>query len=140
MVSRWRTVGDDDGDGTNAGITHCRYRPLSATAMVEAGALDGADIVVVDPPRKGLDPEVLQALLLERRCDGTRDARSHRAGKGGGDILGGPSLLVYVSCGFDAFERDCAQLTTASWKLDHAEGHILFPGSDAIETLAFFTR
>jgi hypothetical protein len=27
-----------------------------------------------------------------------------------------------------------------NWRLDHAEGHILFPGSDAIETLVFFTR
>ena len=78
-------------------LSSCTYRPLSATAMVDAGALNDADIVIVDPPRKGLDAQVVQALLLLRR-----------GGPGGS----GPSLLVYVSCGFDAFARDCSLLSS----------------------------
>mmetsp|Transcript_11856 Transcript_11856/g.28445 ORF Transcript_11856/g.28445 Transcript_11856/m.28445 type:complete len:100 (+) Transcript_11856:969-1268(+) len=49
--------------------------------------------------------------------------------------------LIYVSCGFDAFQRDYHRLVGSGiWELDHAEGHVLFPGSDAIETLACFRR
>jgi 23S rRNA (uracil1939-C5)-methyltransferase len=92
------------------------YDSKNATAMVQSNALEKGQIIIVDPPRKGLDEEVLTALCSAEK----------------------PELLVYVSCGFDAFQRDCNALLQSGWKLDHAEGHILFPGSDAIETLAFF--
>ena len=82
-------------------------------------SIGDADLIIVDPPRKGLDEEVVTALCQERA----------------------PRQLIYVSCGFPAFSRDFQSLTIrGEWKLAHAEGHILFPGSDAIETLAFFTR
>ena len=95
---------------------HVSYKPMNAAAMVENKALEKAEVVIVDPPRKGLDDTVLQALCTEAN----------------------PQLLIYVSCGFDAFQRDCNALLQAKWRLDHAEGHLLFPGSDAIETLAVF--
>ena len=79
-----------------------------------------ADVIIVDPPRKGLDGEVVNAL----NAHGTT---SHK-------------VLVYVSCGFDAFQRDYKALVgSGRWNLEIAEGHVLFPGSDAIETLAIFT-
>lgn len=97
------------------------YESKNASAMVQVpNVLSETDLVIVDPPRKGLDPEVVMAL-----CRKDTSVKS----------------LVYVSCGFDAFCRDFESLTTSGgWQLDHAEGHVLFPGSDAIETLAFFTR
>jgi tRNA/tmRNA/rRNA uracil-C5-methylase (TrmA/RlmC/RlmD family) len=99
-----------------------RYESKNASAMVHGEELRNADLVVVDPPRKGLDAEVLHGL-------NKRDCRKRLR------------ALVYVSCGFDAFCRDFETLTeSGGWELDHAEGHVLFPGSDAIETLAFFTR
>jgi 23S rRNA (uracil1939-C5)-methyltransferase len=94
------------------------YVSASAETMVRQGALAKADLVVVDPPRKGLDFVVARALAEAKQID----------------------CLVYVSCGFPAFERDCAILEQGGFKLHKAEGHILFPGSDAIETLAFFRR
>lgn len=101
------------------------YHSKSATAMMQGPQgqqlLNDADVIVVDPPRKGLDQEVIDAL------NAGRGKSSH------------PKALVYVSCGFDAFRRDYGGLTKSGrWILDHAEGHVLFPGSDAIETLAFF--
>lgn len=93
------------------------YESKNATAMVQSKFLEEGQVIVVDPPRKGLDQDVLTALCCAKA----------------------PEMLVYVSCGFDAFERDCAVLLKSGWKLDHAEGHLLFPGSDAIETLAIFT-
>ena len=44
--------------------------------------------------------------------------------------------LVYVSCGFDALQRDLAALAAGRWRLDRVEGHVLFPGADHVETLA----
>jgi tRNA/tmRNA/rRNA uracil-C5-methylase (TrmA/RlmC/RlmD family) len=92
------------------------YKPMNASNMVQSKALKQAEVVIVDPPRKGLDDTVLQTLCTEAS----------------------PQLLVYVSCGFDAFQHDCNMLLKSKWRLDHAEGHLLFPGSDAIETLAIF--
>jgi 23S rRNA (uracil1939-C5)-methyltransferase len=95
------------------------YHSKNAGDMVRSGALQKADVVVVDPPRKGLDEDVLEGLCRDMT----------------------PQSLVYVSCGFEAFTRDFAKLTRdGNWKISHVEGHVLFPGSDAIETLAFFTR
>jgi 23S rRNA (uracil1939-C5)-methyltransferase len=48
--------------------------------------------------------------------------------------------LVYVSCGFEALKRDATALMAAGWKVTHAEGFVLFPGSDHLETLAVFDR
>ena len=49
--------------------------------------------------------------------------------------------LIYVSCGFASFERDCdALVRSGQWALRHAEGFNFFPGSDALETLAVFRK
>ena len=49
--------------------------------------------------------------------------------------------LIYVSCGFDALERDLARLLAGRrWGLAHAEAHVFFPGSDHVETLAVLDR
>jgi tRNA/tmRNA/rRNA uracil-C5-methylase (TrmA/RlmC/RlmD family) len=93
------------------------YQSKNATDMVRDGALERGQIIIVDPPRKGLEDEVRLAICNSKT----------------------PELLIYVSCGFDAFQRDCKELVQSGWNLERAEGHILFPGSDAIETLAFFT-
>ena len=104
-------------------VNSIRYESKSATQMVEHNQLDNADLIIVDPPRKGLDDVVLDGLCANST--------------GSSDI----QTLVYVSCGFDAFMKDYECLTTkGNWVLQHAEGHILFPGSDAIETLAIFVK
>jgi len=103
------------------------YTSKAASEIVveQFESLKKASVVVVDPPRKGLCPPVVQALCSDY---GSSEQRQQH--------------LIYVSCGFDAFRRDYRALVERSgiWTLDRAEGHILFPGSDAIETLAFFTR
>ena len=100
-----------------------QYASESAAVVATSTGLRHCDYVIVDPPRKGLDTEVLDAL-----CDTTGDATTL------------PLRLIYVSCGFKAFQRDCARLIEHDWSLVHAEGHILFPGADHIEILAIFDR
>jgi len=103
---------------------YVKYVPKNAKEMVASGALADADIIVVDPPRKGLEEEVCETMLALIATKG-------------GKLK--PRLLAYVSCGFKAFRKDCEKLIGGGWKLEHAEGFLLFPGADAIETLAFFT-
>eukprot|EP00808_Paulinella_micropora_P008247 g51309.t1 len=106
------------------------YTTSPAGAMADRGVLRDADVVVVDPPRKGLDEEVLRAL-----CPAS--SSQHKAKQLGRRK---PARLVYVSCGFKAFQRDAKRLLEAGWRLIASEGHMLFPGADHVETVAVFSR
>ncbi|KAL7481827.1 hypothetical protein ACHAW6_007501 [Cyclotella cf. meneghiniana] len=97
------------------------YKQKNAKDMIitESSLFQKCCVLIVDPPRKGLDKEVVDYL-----CNT------------GWQTL---KLVVYISCGFQAFQRDCdAILGSERWKLEFVEGYLLFPGSDAIETLAMF--
>jgi 23S rRNA (uracil1939-C5)-methyltransferase len=49
--------------------------------------------------------------------------------------------IIYVGCGFDAVERDTRVLIDSRrWKVNSADGYVLFPGSDHIETVVVFDR
>ncbi|PIS02517.1 MAG: hypothetical protein COT85_04960 [Chlamydiae bacterium CG10_big_fil_rev_8_21_14_0_10_42_34] len=72
------------------------------------------DLIIVDPPRKGLDPTILPKLESPQ--------------------------LIYISCGFESFKRDAQNLLSIGWKLKEAHGYILFPGTNHVETLALFKR
>lgn len=78
--------------------------------------LEGVDIVIVDPPRKGLDASLLKSLLAYP--EGLE--------------------LRYLSCGWVAFQRDCDALLNAGWRLASARAYLLFPGTDQLEVLAVF--
>jgi len=77
-----------------------------------------AELVVLDPPRRGLDAALLAAL-----CDDP------------------PRALIYASCGLDSFLREAPQLV-ASGRLRLAELRVfdLFPFTAHVETLARFER
>lgn len=77
--------------------------------------LNEVDTAIVDPPRKGLDPQFLKALNQSK-----------------------VKTLVYVSCGFSSFMRDATLLLNAGWKITKAEGYQFFPGTPHLETLCFF--
>jgi 23S rRNA (uracil1939-C5)-methyltransferase len=101
------------------------YENLAAEDAIEAGQCEIADCLIVDPPRKGLDAGVKQLLM------GTHESQA------------APDLkrLIYVSCGFDALERDTRELLeSGKWKLKAAEGFVLFPGSDHVETVVVMDR
>lgn len=81
----------------------------------------GAEVVVCDPPRKGLE-----AALLGWLCSPAAAAAGVRS-------------LLYLSCGFPALQHDAAQLLgSGRWRLRHARGFAFFPGASHVETLAVF--
>lgn len=94
---------------------------VSIDARPAAKAVDlipDADVVIVDPPRKGLDPEVIATL---------RRSPPHR--------------LWLVSCGFEAFLRDQEALTQdGRLRLAALTAADLFPMSDHVEVIARFAQ
>ncbi len=76
-----------------------------------------SDLVIADPPRKGLDPSLLHALVTTP-----------------------PDRFAYVSCDIDSFERDAEQLLKSGVRLARLEAYDLFPHTEHLETLAVFER
>ena len=111
-------------------------RRVSYAVGTAASLLDdarGADVAIVDPPRKGLDPELLAAL-----CD---PASTDDAAAGGG-ACATLQRLVYVSCGFRALATELDALLAAGWRVSggEAEAWVLFADANHIETLVVLER
>ncbi|GMH15029.1 hypothetical protein Nepgr_016870 [Nepenthes gracilis] len=126
--------------------------------------LVGSDVVVVDPPRKGLDPSVLSALqsISSAKCKSETSKSSAvkvkdekrpwilRAREASVSVQSKtdlvechslPQTLIYISCGWDSFKEDCKSLLSSKvWYLDKAHGFNFFPGTESIEVLAVFKR
>ena len=78
-----------------------------------AGAPDEADLVVLDPPRSGAGPEVVEAVL-------------NRA----------PRAVAYVACDPAALGRDLGHATRAGWRVASVQGFDLFPMTHHLEAVA----
>lgn len=76
-----------------------------------------ADVVVVDPPRKGCEPAVLQTMLAMA-----------------------PRTLVYVSCDPDSLARDLAVLLSGGYRLEQVIPVDMFPHTLHVETVARLVR
>lgn len=84
----------------------------------ELSLMNEKDVVIVDPPRKGLCPALLKALVKNETL----------------------KKLIYVSCGWKAFQRDCDYLLDNGWKIEKIEPYLFFPGSNHLEILAIFQK
>ncbi|KAG8366780.1 hypothetical protein BUALT_Bualt16G0003300 [Buddleja alternifolia] len=112
--------------------------------------LIGSDVVVVDPPRKGLDPSLLIALQslkflklkdnlserkvkIEKRPWILREKEASEQSNTQTTPIESQSLpetLIYISCGWDSFKEDCMSLiSNKAWHLDKAHGFNFFPGT-----------
>ena len=87
-----------------------------ATLALEAQGIR-PDVVIVDPPRKGLNADTIQAL--------TRFS---------------PKRLVYVSCDPATLARDIAQLKKSGYTLKSATAADLFPRCSHVETVVTLSR
>ncbi|MGA2343194.1 MAG: hypothetical protein ABSG29_08380 [Steroidobacteraceae bacterium] len=108
--------------GLELGLADLEPRARAKVTVVEgpAGgaflAASGADVVIADPPRKGLDAELAEYL---------RDAP--------------PACFLYVSCGLKSLIEDSAKLTASGpLRLTGLTAFNLFPFSEHVETLARF--
>lgn len=75
------------------------------------------DIVLVDPPRAGLEKRVVDGILKMN-----------------------PKFVVYVSCDPSTLARDAARLINGGYKLKQVTPFDLFPQTFHIESISFFER
>ncbi len=102
-------------------LPHETQRKISMKISSTQRALSliaGKEVIIADPPRKGLDPELLDALCRPKEA----------------------SQLIYLSCGPNSFQRDCEKLLQHGWKVDNAEAYLFFPGANHVEILCSFKR
>ncbi|SKB54617.1 23S rRNA (uracil1939-C5)-methyltransferase [Lachnospiraceae bacterium] len=76
-----------------------------------------ADVIIVDPPRKGLDPEVLRAAVEMQ-----------------------PSRFVYVSCDPATLARDLKIMLAAGYKLRKFRAYDQFSRTSHTEAVALLTK
>lgn len=67
------------------------YENMPAEEAIEQGQCEDAEILIVDPPRRGLDDAVVKLLINKHETATAENLRR----------------LIYISCGFEAFEKDC---------------------------------
>ncbi|GKY97459.1 hypothetical protein MPSEU_000704300 [Mayamaea pseudoterrestris] len=121
------------------------YLVADAAKALQLGQALGANVLIVDPPRKGLEPAVLSEL-----CKPFNRAQPYVESSSALVMIPEERInwvndvdtLIYVSCGFDALARDTEELVTsnAGWKIESSTGYVLFPGSNHVETICIFKR
>jgi len=95
-----------------------RTRVLAGPAEAHLEALGSVDTAILDPPRRGVGPELVAAL---------RAAPVER--------------IVYVSCGLSSFLEEATALCAAGgYRLARLAPFDFFPYADHLETLALFER
>ena len=101
-------------------ITNARFICGDAAKAAEKLKKDGicADVVILDPPRKGCE----DALLKTVACDFA------------------PERIVYVSCDVATLARDTAILETLGYSLQEYTPVDLFPRTAHVETVALFVK
>lgn len=142
-IMKMMEAGNDPGEDTRSG-KKVSYSVADAASALRAGQALGANVLIVDPPRKGLEDGVIDELCKPFNPDQpavespTVLAMEDYAVNWANDV----ETLVYVSCGFDALARDCERLLSGGggWTLESATGYVLFPGSNHVETLCVFQR
>ena len=95
----------------------------SDASVIEADVADALrelpadwDVVIIDPPRSGLGPEVTESLIRLR-----------------------PGTIASVSCDPASFARDAAELVAGGYRLEWVQPVDMFPQTPHIETVARFT-
>ena len=85
--------------------------------LVKENPAIGADVIVVDPPRKGCDEKLLTTMLAMA-----------------------PSRIVYVSCDPATLARDLKILCAEGYRLERVQPVDQFPGSVHVETCCLLVR
>ncbi len=76
-----------------------------------------ADVIVVDPPRKGCDERLLQTIVEME-----------------------PERLVYVSCDPATLARDVKYLGEQGYRVEKAQPVDMFPMTEHVETIMLLQR
>nr|WP_326127514.1 23S rRNA (uracil(1939)-C(5))-methyltransferase RlmD [uncultured Oscillibacter sp.] len=112
-------VADARENAARNGITNAEFFCGDAAAVAARLESQGLrpDVITVDPPRKGLSPEVIASI----------------AGMG-------PERVVYVSCDPATLGRDVKVFAGLGYRADRACAVDLFPGTRHVETVVLLSK
>ena len=101
------------------GITNAEFHAGPAEELLPRMVAEGlrCDAVLVDPPRKGLEPEVITAIAQA-----------------------GPSRVVYVSCNPATLARDAARFLEAGYRAEKVQPVDMFCRTSGIETVCLLSK
>lgn len=112
-------VRDAQDNAARNGIKNVRFLCGDAGNAARALAEDGfmPEVIVCDPPRKGLDESCLSAIATLS-----------------------PKRIVYVSCDCASLARDARLLGERGWKLETVRAFDLFPRTANVETVVLLSQ
>ena len=101
------------------GIANADFRCGAAEDVLPALVDEGLrpDVIVIDPPRKGVEPAVIDAIAKA-----------------------GPRRVVYVSCNVATQARDAALLCEKGYRIEKVQPVDMFCWTSGVECVACFTR
>ena len=101
------------------GIENAEFICADAAQAAKQLASNGLrpDVITLDPPRKGLSPDVIDTVAQMA-----------------------PSKIVYVSCDPATLARDAALFETRGYKADKAFPYDMFPRTAHVETVCLMSR
>lgn len=104
-----------DGRAALADLPQVAFRAGRVEQVV--ASLPAPDVIVADPPRKGLGRALVDAL-----------------------VAAGPQRIVHVACDPAALARDVALFAGHGWRLERLRAFDAFPMTQHLECVALFTR
>lgn len=113
-------IADAKENAARNGITNAEFFVGKAEEVLpQKYEEDGvyADVIVVDPPRKGCDEKCLETMVRMR-----------------------PERIVYVSCDSATLARDLKYLGEMGYEVRKWRGCDMFPGTIHVETIVLLTR
>ena len=112
-------IEDAKANAARNGVTNTEFLCADAGEAAQELARRGLrpDVICVDPPRKGISPEVVDAIAQMS-----------------------PTRLVYVSCDPATLARDVARLREKGYHLQQAEAADLFPRTGHVETVVLLSK
>lgn len=112
-------IADAKENARRNAIENARFFCADAGQAAQTLAHEGTrpDVIVVDPPRKGLSADVIEAVTVMA-----------------------PQRVVYVSCDPATLARDVKLLTERGYRLRHAEAVDMFPRCAHVESVVCLSR
>jgi 23S rRNA (uracil1939-C5)-methyltransferase len=114
-----RAVGDASANATRNGLAQARFETGDAAARLRTLVEQGArvDLVTLNPPRKGADPAVREAIAALQ-----------------------PSRVVYLSCDPDTLTRDLDDFAARGYRAECVEPFDFLPQTEHVEAVALLRR
>ena len=112
-------VEDAQANARRNGVENAEFLCADAGQAAQELARRGLrpDVICVDPPRKGISPEVVEAIVQMA-----------------------PQRVVYVSCDPATLGRDVKRLREGGYLLQQAEAVDLFPRTGHVETVCLLSK